>query len=116
MDDWLFALITLQTMGGYGGYGNYGISRMNGGLGNRPAFSLASAGGGTGAHVRRDILALLEHRQTQLSGGLMPECAPALLWTLPWDGGRNEALNNAQLDPLYIEICRAVRLRLDSHG
>ena len=69
VDDWLFALITLQTMGGYGGYGNYGISRMNGGLGNRPAFSLAPAGGGTGAHVRRDILALLEHRQTQLSGG-----------------------------------------------
>ena len=116
VDDWLFALITLQTMGGYGGYGNYGISRMNGGLGNRPAFSLAPAGGGTGAHVRRDILALLEHRQTQLSGGQVPDCAPALLWTLPWDGGRKEALNISQMDPLYIEICRAVRLRRDSHG
>ena len=116
VDDWLFALITLQTMGGYGGYGNYGISRMNGGLGNRPAFSLAPAGGGTGAHVRRDILALLEHRQTQLPGGQVPDCAPALLWTLPWDGGRKEALNISQMDPLYIEICRAVRLRLDSRG
>ena len=116
VDDWLFALITLQTMGGYGGYGNYGISRMNGGLGNRPAFSLAPASGGTGAHVRRDILALLEHRQMQLSGGLLPDCGSALLWTLPWDGGRDEALNIAQLDPLYIEICRAVRLRLDSRG
>ena len=40
-DDWIFALITLQTMEGFGGAGNYGISRMNGGLGNRPAFSLA---------------------------------------------------------------------------
>ena len=116
VDDWLFALTTLQTMGAYGGYGNYGISRMNGGLGNRPAFSLAPAGGGMGAHVRRDILALLDHRQTQLSGGLVPDCAPALLWTLPWDGGRDEALNIAQLDPLYVEVCRAVRLRLDSRG
>ena len=40
VDDWIFALITLQTMEGFGGAGNYGISRMNGGLGSRPAFSL----------------------------------------------------------------------------
>ena len=58
-DDWVFALITLQTMEGYGGPSNYGISRMNGGYGNRPAFTLAPPGG-PGAHVRRDILALLE--------------------------------------------------------
>ena len=36
VDDWLFALVTLQTMEGFGGAGNYGVSRMNGGLGNRP--------------------------------------------------------------------------------
>ena len=42
--DWIFALVTLQTMEGYGGSGNHGISRMNGGLGNRPAFSLAPHG------------------------------------------------------------------------
>ena len=46
VDDWIFALITLQTMEGFGGAGNYGISRMNGGLGNRPAFSLAPSGQG----------------------------------------------------------------------
>ena len=62
IDDWIFALITLQTMEGFGGAGNYGISRMNGGLGNRPAFALAPADGGLGAHVRRDTLALLECR------------------------------------------------------
>ena len=60
-DDWLFALITVQTMDGYKGPGNYGISRMNGGTSNRPAFSLAPAGG-VGAHVRRDIVALLDRR------------------------------------------------------
>ena len=46
-DDWAFALVTLQTMEGFGGAGNYGISRMNGGLGSRPAFSLAPSEGGT---------------------------------------------------------------------
>ena len=29
VDDWIFALITLQTMEGFGGAGNYGISRIN---------------------------------------------------------------------------------------
>ena len=62
VDDWIFALITLQTMEGFGGAGNYGISRMNSGFGNRPAFSLAPVGGRLSAHVRRDIIALLEFR------------------------------------------------------
>ena len=65
VDDWIFALITLQTMEGFGGAGNYGISRMNGGLGSRPAFTLAPTGG-LGAHVSRDISALLERRQELL--------------------------------------------------
>ena len=38
VDDWLYALITLQTMEGFSGQGNYGISRMNGGMSSRPAF------------------------------------------------------------------------------
>ena len=44
-DDWLFALLTLQTMEGFLGAGNYGISRMNGGFASRPAVGLAPAGG-----------------------------------------------------------------------
>ena len=38
VNDWMFALITLQTMQGVSGKDNYGISRMNAGLGNRPIF------------------------------------------------------------------------------
>ena len=53
LDDWIFALITLQTMEGFGGAGNYGISRMNGGLGNRSAFSLAPSGLTPGPHIQR---------------------------------------------------------------
>ena len=114
-DDWIFALITLQTMEGFGGAGNYGISRMNGGLGSRPAFSLVPEGG-PGAHVRRDIKALLEHRPTMLDTYPMTDNGVALLWTSPWDGTRVQALSVSQLDPFYIEVCRRIRLRTDASG
>lgn len=107
-DDWIFALIDLQTMEGFGGAGNYGISRMNGGLGSRPAFSLAPTGG-PGVHVRRDILALLSDFPTS-------EGAKDLLWLLPWDGTSPERLLPNELAPLYIEVCRRVRLRAAEDG
>ena len=118
VDDWIFALITLQTMDGFGGAGNYGISRMNGGLGNRPAFSLAPSGQGPGAHVKRDIVALLEHRPELLEENAHYPAygGAALLWTLPWDGTPVEALLQDQLDPLYIEVCRRIRLRPGADG
>ena len=84
---------------------------MNGGLGNRPAFSLAPFPGGVGAHVRRDISALLECRPTLLSEYPMTEGDEALLWTIPWEGTQAEALLLNRLNPLYIEVCRRIRLR-----
>ncbi len=115
-DDWIFALSTLQTMEGFGGAGNYGISRMNGGLGNRPAFALAPAGGGIGAHVRRDIIALLEYLPTLLDEYPMQHGGHKLLWTLPWDGDRAETLMLNGVHPLYIEVCRRIRLRSGASG
>ena len=109
-DDWLFALVNLQTMEGFGGAGNYGISRMNGGLGSRPAFSLAPSTR-PGAHARRDIIALLERHSSLLSGAWH-----SLLWMLPWDGTAAEALTLDQLPRLYIEVCRRVRLRSAADG
>ena len=106
-DDWLFALISLQTMEGFGGAGNYGISRMNGGLGSRPAFSLAPSER-FGAHTKRDITFLLENTAA--------DSRDALLWLLPWDGAKSEALLYDRLNPLYIEICRRVRLRQNNNG
>ena len=105
VDDWILALVTLQTMEGFGGAGNYGISRMNGGLGSRPAFSMAPTGG-IGAHVERDIRALLDNYPATGNGH-------RLLWMLPWDGTASERLLLNQLAPLYIEVCRRVRLRSD---
>ena len=110
VDDWIFALITLQTMEGFAGAGNYGISRMNGGLGSRPAFTLAPPEG-LGAHVRRDVIALLEYRPTLLAEYPMIDAGAALLWTMPWDGTPAEALLLDRLDPFYIEVCRRIRLQ-----
>ncbi|MCY4565445.1 MAG: hypothetical protein OXE40_13340 [Gammaproteobacteria bacterium] len=39
-----------------------------------------------------------------------------LLWTLPWDGNAAEALTLNRLHPLYMEVCRRIRLRLDVRG
>ena len=118
VDDWIFALVTLQTMEGFGGAGNYGISRMNGGLGNRPAFSLAPAGSRPGAHLRRDVIALQEFRPQLLDQhtGYPSQNGILLLWTLPWDGSPAEGLLPNRLDLFYLEVCRRLRLRATTDG
>lgn len=115
LDDWLLALVTVQTMDGFEGAGNYGIFRMNGGMGNRPAFSLAPAGG-IGAHVRRDMTILLNRREEFLEIYSRAEPLHSLLWTLSWDGNKAEGLSPSQVDPFCIEICRRVRLFFDYWG
>ena len=110
IDDWLFALISLQTSEGFLGAGNYGISRMNGGLGCRPAFSLTPSAR-PGKHAHRDIRALLNSRERLLDehDPFLTEVGIDLLWLRQWDGTRPEMIT-AGLDPFYIEICRRVRL------
>ena len=115
INDWLFALITLQTTEGFGGAGNYGISRMNGGLGCRPAFTLTPSVR-PGVHVYRDIGALLEQRESILDLDLTRDGGVQLLWTEHWDGAKAEALLLNDLDPFYIEICRRIRLQADPLG
>ena len=112
IDDWLLALITLQTMEGFSGQGNYGISRMNGGMSSRPAFSI-TPNRRPGVHMKRDIVVLVERRQSLIEEYSLAERGHGLLWILPWDGAPAEALLQNALDPYYIEVCRRVRLRLD---
>ena len=109
-DDWIFALVTLQTMEGYGGARNYGVSRMPSGYGNRPAFSITPSAR-PGRHVRRDIDALLQHRQAILEEYPVVDDGIELLWVKPWDGTKAETLLINQMEPFYIEVCRRVRLR-----
>ena len=114
-DDWILALVTLQTMEGYGGPGNFGISRMNGGLGSRAAFSLTPSTR-PGAHLRRDMFGLSERHASLVADYPMRDDGVALVWTLPWDGTKGEALLPNQLHPYYIEICRRIRLRVNAGG
>jgi CRISPR system Cascade subunit CasA len=109
-DDWLFALLTLQTMEGFLGAGNYGISRMNGGFANRAALGIAPAGA-PGTHLLRDLRRVLALRGKLGAVGYAPEGGLALLWLAPWDG--TVSLRRDVLDEWYIEICR--RVRLTSH-
>ncbi|UHC14291.1 type I-E CRISPR-associated protein Cse1/CasA [Methylobacterium currus] len=107
-DDWLFALVTLQTTEGFLGAGNYGISRMNGGFANRPALSIEPKPG-TVSPVRRDVEALVARRRTDaVSSVYAAEGGLGLVWLRPWDGATS--LRPDELDPLYIEVCRRVRL------
>ena len=112
IDDWLFALLTVQTMDGYKGNRNYGISRMPSGYGNRPSFSITPSTR-MGIHVRRDMLALLEHRQALLKDYQeypKDDSGICLVWMVKWDGTKAETLSPKQLDPFYIEVCRRIRL------
>ena len=115
VDDLILALISLQTSEGFSGAGNYGISRMNGGLGSRPAFSITPSTR-PGRHVRRDIVVLLERRDDLLDKYPMVDDGTSLLWAVPWNGAKSESLLLNALDPLYIEVCRRIRLRINADG
>lgn len=107
-DDWLFALLALQTAEGFLGAGNFGASRMNGGFANRPGVGLAPPGG-IGNHVLRDIRRLIALEGECLDAHVEydPD-GPALIWLEPWDGAASRSRRG--LHPYYVEICRRVRL------
>ena len=128
-EDWLFALVSLQTGEGYGGAGNRGIARMNGGSSSRCMLALAPLPETTGedsktmtprpgAWFRRDVAVLLETRDEQLkkyahleyreTGGIK------LTWLEPWL--ENKQLQIKDLDIWFIEVCRRIRLRQSSES
>lgn len=114
-ENWVYALINLQTTEGFLGAGNYGISRMNGGFSSRCFMGLAPQGG-LGAHLCRDIQALLRGREelceTYSAIYPSPDNGMGILWCAPWDG--LSSLDTAALDPYYIDTCRRVRLSQSS--
>ena len=109
-EDWVYALVSLQTCEGYNGQGNHGIARMNGGSSSRPMFGLAPATEGDlsidlSAWWSRDVKQLIAARRRENAPDV-PK--PALLWCEKWP--ENHQLVWADLDPLCIEVCRRVRL------
>jgi len=120
-EEWVFALVNLQTTEGFMGNGKYGIMRMDGGYGSRPFLGIHPMGG-PGARFRRD-LAVLRRRRDALfarAQGFATGRDIRLLWLEPWDGLRSLPISD--LHPLVIEICRRVRLvtlpdgALEAHG
>lgn len=112
-EQWLYALISLQTTEGFLGAGNYGIARMNGGFASRPMMRCHAAGLGVGAQVMRDVRVLLDGydawRKT-IEYGRRQDAEP-LLWLLPWDGKSSLPLD--RFHPLAIEVCRRIRLKYE---
>ncbi|MGI6609734.1 MAG: type I-E CRISPR-associated protein Cse1/CasA [Limnochordia bacterium] len=108
-DEWVYALVSLQTMSGFLGRGNYGISRMNSGFGNRAVVELVRSPR-PGRRWCDAITRLLDHRAEVLAGPYGYDAQGlVLIWLEPWDG--KTSLPLATLDPFYIEICRRVRLK-----
>lgn len=109
-EDWIWGLLILQSFSGFLGQGNYGIARQNGGFAARPGVSLIFSKQ-PGANWLRDCRILLASRETWRRNELFhPVAGKRLLWLEPWLGGKEEALPLAELHPLFIEICRRVRL------
>jgi len=123
--DWVLALVSLQTSEGFGGAKNYGIVRMNGGSSSRSMLSLAplskdrakSNEPSSGAWFRRDLSVLLATRAEELLKheqiGYASDGGLGLVWVAPWLEG--EQLRLPSLDLWFIEICRRVRLSVQ-HG
>jgi CRISPR system Cascade subunit CasA len=117
-EDWIYALVSLQTGEGFGGATNYGIARMNGGSSSRAMMALAPAPGGKGLTPRpgacfhRDIRALLQSRERELAAndhlGFPAEGGIALVWVAPWPEG--EQIPLSELDIWFVEVCRRIRL------
>ena len=90
------------------GSGNYGSSRINGGYGSSCVALIT--GNLYGDRFLRETSIILRERDKIISarpffkksGGL------SLLWLRPWDG--KTQINMDELDPLYIDVSRKIRL------
>lgn len=116
-EDWMFALVSLQTMEGYNGAGNHGIARMNGGSSSRVMLSLAPQQGHSleadhASWWRRNVDVLLSNRASGRESGPGTVGGVALSWLHPWPEGTQ--LDPQDLDPWFIEVCRRIRLRAEN--
>ena len=119
VEDWVFALVSLQTSAGYDGRGNCGIARMNGGSSSRPMLGLTPARDGNlsidpSTWWSRDVVNLVSSRIAGNRSGARTVSGPALLWCLKWPEGHQLDLRN--LDPWFVEVCRRVRLSWNTTG
>ena len=113
LEDWVFALVSLQTSAGYDGRGNCGIARMNGGSSSRTMLGITPARDwdqsiDPSAWWARDVLHLVSARKSGESSEVGSVGGAALLWCYDWREGHQ--LDVGKLDPWFVEVCRRVRL------
>jgi len=124
-DDWLLALLSVQTGDGYGGArgGYQGIVRMNGGSSSRSMLTLAPLPKGTekimtprlGARFRRNVKVLLATYEKEIEKyDFYSKNGVGLTWLAPWPNDDQFQLN--ELDIWFIEVCRRIRLRHSEAG
>lgn len=109
---WAAALVELQTMCGFGGAKNYGIIRMNGGQASRPLVAVYPDMRSF-SRWSRDIAAIrarAEWMREKLPADFYAPEGEGLVasWVRPWDG--EGQLHTRELDPLFVEVARRVRL------
>ena len=114
-EDWIFALIALQTGSGYSGPKNYGIARMNGGSSSRAMLTLLPLVGdiqepshGSCNWFQREVIHLLSDYEPPEHLNYSTKDDIGLTWLSPWIEG--EQLSTRQLNPMFIEVCRRVRI------
>ncbi len=116
-EDWLLGLLNLQTFSGFLGQGNYGIARQNGGFAARHgvALEVSRRPGPNWLRDCRVILSSMDSLRHSVAG--YPESGGmALLWLEPWAGTADESLPLRKLHPLFIEVCRRIRLVFSGNG
>lgn len=118
-EDWVFALVSLQTMTPFSGRTNYGIARMSSSYSSRTLFGLAPALDRTlvpnmSRWWAKDTLLALQLRREGNSAAVGVEGGSALLWCLDWESG--SCLDITRLDPWFIEVARRVRLVCEPHS
>lgn len=118
VDDWIYAIVSFQTMSGYLGRVPalnrcfYGIARMNSGDGNRPIVEFRSTNR-LGKLWYRNIEALLNIRKEILEGAWKYKDKGVLFtWLEKWD--LLSSIPVKELDPFFIEVSRAIRLTVAS--
>lgn len=114
-EDWIYALMSIQTSAGYDGPKNYGIARMNGGSSSRSLLGLSPL---RGNHLsldesdwwKRDVERLVAHRRQGKDPSFGRVGGESLLWCVEWSEGKQLSLQ--QLDPWFVEVSRRIRVSI----
>jgi CRISPR system Cascade subunit CasA len=113
VEDWVYALVSLQTQSPSDSGSYKESSRMDGGWGRRPGVGIIPPGA-YGRRWYRDIQILLTERGTIAEKYCLNPNGLALVWLKPWDGSAESMLSISELDPFYIEVTRRLRIARES--